>query len=128
MTRIISSGKGTKAKEVTLDHGVIIIATGANEHRPETVLGNTIKYSKNIVTQSELAEQLEGKGKSRAPKSVVMVQCAGSRGDDLNYCSKTCCTTAVENALTIKKINPDLRLCRRPLPGSKGEGCSFYSL
>jgi heterodisulfide reductase subunit A len=85
----------------------LVIATGANEHRPETVLGNTIKYSKNIVTQSELAEQLEGKGKSRAPKSVVMVQCAGSRGDDLNYCSKTCCTTAVENALTIKKINPD---------------------
>jgi heterodisulfide reductase subunit A len=104
---IVSSGKGSKAKEVTLDHGVIIIATGANEHRPETVLGNTIKYSKNIVTQSELAEQLEGKGKNRAPKSVVMIQCAGSRGDDLNYCSKTCCTTAVENALTIKKINPD---------------------
>ncbi|MDX1777214.1 MAG: FAD-dependent oxidoreductase, partial [Desulfobulbales bacterium] len=104
---IISSGKGAKAKEVTLDHGVIIIATGAKEHRPETVLGNTVKYSKNIVTQSELTEQLEGKGKSRAPKSVVMIQCAGSRGDDLNYCSKTCCTTAVENALKIKKINPD---------------------
>ena len=104
---IISSGKGPKAKEITLDHGVIIIATGANEHRPETVLGNTIKYSKKIVTQSELAEQLAGKGKSRAPKSVVMVQCAGSRGDDLNYCSKTCCITAVQNALEIKKIDPD---------------------
>jgi heterodisulfide reductase subunit A len=59
------------------------------------------------MTQSELAEQLEGKGKNRAPESVVMIQCAGSRGDDLNYCSKTCCTTAVENALTVKKINPD---------------------
>jgi len=104
---VISSGKGSKSKETTLDHGIIIIATGANEHRPETVLGNTIKYSKNVVTQSELAEQLAGKGKSRAPKSIVMVQCAGSRGDDLNYCSKTCCTTAVENALKIKGINPD---------------------
>jgi len=120
---IVSSGKGKKAKEITLDHGVIIIATGANEHRPETVLGNAVKYSKNIVTQSELTEQLDGKGKSRAPKSVVMFQCAGSRGDDLNYCSKTCCTTAVENALKIKTIHsdsqvhctlqgyPDLRLC-----------------
>ena len=96
-----------KGKEVTLDHGVIIIATGASEYRPETVLGNTIKYSKKIVTQSELAEQLAGKAKNRAPDSVVMVQCAGSRGDDLNYCSKTCCTTAVENALKIKEINPD---------------------
>jgi heterodisulfide reductase subunit A len=104
---IISTGKGSKAKEITLDHGVIIIATGANEHKPETVLGNTIKYSKKIVTQSELSEQLEGKSKSRAPKSVLMVQCAGSRGDDLNYCSKTCCTTAVQNALKVKEINPD---------------------
>jgi len=104
---VISTGKGAKAKEVTLDHGVIIIGTGAKEYRPETVLGNPIKYSKKIVTQSELAEQLEGKGKNRAPESVVMIQCAGSRGDDLNYCSKTCCTTAVKNALTIKKINPD---------------------
>jgi heterodisulfide reductase subunit A len=96
-----------KGKEVTLDHGVIIIATGASEHRPETVLGNTIKYSKKIVTQSELSEQLAGKAKNRAPDSVIMVQCAGSRGDGLNYCSKTCCTTAVENALKVKKINPD---------------------
>jgi heterodisulfide reductase subunit A len=104
---IIGTGKGTRAREVTVDHGVIIIATGAHEHRPETVLGNPIKYSKKIVTQSELAEQLDTKAKNRAPDSVVMVQCAGSRGDDLDYCSKICCTTAVENALTIKKINPD---------------------
>jgi heterodisulfide reductase subunit A len=104
---VVKAGKGAKAKEHTLDHGVIIIATGANEHRPETVLDNKIKYSNKIVTQSELAERLTGKGKSRAPKSVVMVQCAGSRGDDLNYCSKTCCNSAVENALQIKKINPD---------------------
>jgi heterodisulfide reductase subunit A len=107
---VISSGKGARAKEVTVDHGVIIIATGAREHRPDKVLGNPIKYSKKIVTQSELAEQLEGKGKKRAPESVVMVQCAGSRGDDLNYCSKTCCTTAVENALKVKEINSDAQV------------------
>jgi len=102
---IVTTGKGTK--EVTIDHGVIIIATGAREHRPETVLGNSIKYSKAIVTQRELAEQLDGKSKNRAPGSVVMIQCAGSRGDDLNYCSKTCCNSAVENALKVKEINPD---------------------
>jgi heterodisulfide reductase subunit A len=107
---IIAAGKDAQAQEVTVDHGVIIIATGAREHRPETVLGNAIKYSKKIVTQSELAEQLEGKDKNRAPDSIVMVQCAGSRGDDLNYCSKTCCTTAVQNALRVKEINPDSQI------------------
>ena len=109
-TSIVTTGKGGKAKEITLDHGVIIIATGAREYRPETVLDNPIKYSKKIVTQSELAAQLEGKAKNRAPDSIVMIQCAGSRGDDLNYCSKTCCTTAVKNALAVKKINPEAQI------------------
>jgi len=97
---------GAAGKEQTIDHGVIIIATGGREHRPESVLGNPIKYSKKIVTQRELAAQLAGKGKNRAPDSVVMVQCAGSRGDDLAYCSKVCCNAAVKNALAIKEINP----------------------
>jgi heterodisulfide reductase subunit A len=99
---VIKHGK----KEETVDHGVVIIATGGYEHRPQTVLGNAINYSKKIVTQQEMTTQLAGKAKNRAPNSVVMVQCAGSRGDDLNYCSKTCCNTAVRNALQIKEINP----------------------
>ena len=97
---------GTAGEEQTIDHGVIVIATGGREHRPESVLGNSIKYSKKIVTQRELAAQLAGKGKNRAPDSIVMVQCAGSRGDDLAYCSKVCCNAAVRNALAIKEINP----------------------
>jgi len=39
-----------------------------------------------------------------------MIQCAGSRGDDLNYCSKLCCNQAVKNALKIKEINPDSQI------------------
>ena len=39
---IVSTGKGAKAKEVTVDHGIIIIATGAREHRPETVSYNFV--------------------------------------------------------------------------------------
>lgn len=104
---VLKSNKGKKVAETTIDHGVIIVATGGQEYRPETVLDNKIKYSKNIVTQSELEKQLSGKGKNRAPDSVVMIQCAGSRGDDLNYCSKTCCNEAVKNALKIKEINPN---------------------
>jgi len=103
---VVTSRKGKSTSETTIDHGVIIVATGGREHRPETVLGNQIKYSDAIVTQRELEQRLAGKGKGRAPKSVVMVQCAGSRGDDLNYCSKVCCSHAVKNALKIKAIDP----------------------
>lgn len=95
-----------KGQEETIDHGVVVLATGGKEHRPEKVLDNPITYSKKVVTQSELATRLAGRDRNRAPASVVMVQCAGSRGDDLGYCSKVCCVEAVKNALTIKEINP----------------------
>lgn len=103
---VLTTTKGKKATETTLDHGVIIIATGGREHRPEVVLANPVKYSDTVVTQRELEQRLSGKGKNLAPKSVVMVQCAGSRGDDLNYCSKVCCNHAVKNALKIKALDP----------------------
>lgn len=105
-TSVLKSRKGKKTEEKTIDHGVVIVATGGREYRPEKVLGNAVAYAGNIVTQSELEKQLAGRAKNRAPDSVVMIQCAGSRGDDLNYCSKVCCNHAVKNALKIKEINP----------------------
>ena len=101
-TSTITVGK----KETEVDHGIIVIATGGKYHQPETVLGAKLPDSKAIITQNELEKQLAGKGKTRAPKSAVMIQCAGSRGDDLAYCSKTCCNDAVKNALKIKEISP----------------------
>jgi len=103
---VIKTTKGKKSAEQTVDHGVIVIATGGKEHTPEKVLGKKLPKAKNIITQQALEIQLAGKAKTRAPNSVVMVQCAGSRGDDLAYCSKTCCNQAVKNALKIKEINP----------------------
>jgi heterodisulfide reductase subunit A2 len=108
-TSTVTSRKGKTAKESTIDHGVVIVATGGREHRPEMVLGNPMAYSEKVVTQRELEQRLaggKGKGKGGAPKSVVMVQCAGSRGDDLGYCSKVCCNHAVKNALKIKELDP----------------------
>jgi heterodisulfide reductase subunit A len=101
---VISSGSGKKRKEHTVDHGVIILATGGHEHRPE---GYLLDKNSKVITQQELEKRLAGRAKNRAPDSVVMIQCAGSRGDDLKYCSKVCCSYAVKNALKIKEINPD---------------------
>ena len=100
---VVKTTRGKKENEVTIDHGVIIIATGGREHRPDLYL---LGQAKKVVTQQELESQLAGKAKDRAPDSVVMIQCAGSRGEDLNYCSKICCNAAVKNALKIKEINP----------------------
>ncbi len=101
---VVSSGSGKKKSEHTIDHGVVILATGGHEHRPD---GYLLGENKKVMTQQELEKRLAGRAKNRAPNSVVMIQCAGSRGDDLNYCSKVCCNHAVKNALKIKEINPD---------------------
>ena len=101
---VVATTAGKKKEEHTIDHGVVILATGGHEHRPE---GYLLGKNSKVLTQQELEKRLAGKAKNRAPDSVVMIQCAGSRGDDLNYCSKVCCNHAVKNALQIKEINPD---------------------
>jgi len=95
---VISEGEEKKLH--TVDHGVMIIATGGHENRPA---GYLLGESSSVLTQTELGKQL---ALGAAPASVVMIQCAGSRGDGLNYCSKVCCTQAVQNALRMKEINP----------------------
>ncbi len=101
---VIEVSKGKKKTEHTIDHGVFIVATGGSENRVDKYM---LGKSNKVVTQLDLEKKLSGKAKNRAPDSVVMIQCAGSRGDDLNYCSKLCCNQAVKNALKIKEINPD---------------------
>lgn len=91
---------GKEKAQHTVDHGVMIIATGGHENRPA---GYLLEESSSVLTQSELGKRL---AEGAAPASVVMIQCAGSRGDGLNYCSKVCCTQAVKNALRIKELNP----------------------
>lgn len=104
---VIASGKGDKKKETTYDHGVVVVATGGHEHRPDMY---ELGKSKKVVTQQELETTLAGRAKNRAPDSIIMIQCAGSRGDDLNYCSKVCCNHAMKNILKIKEINPDSQI------------------
>ncbi len=91
--------------DVTLEHGVVIVATGARYRTPtEYCYGQ----SPRIVTQQELEEAIERRpAELKATGSVVMIQCVGSRDDDRPYCSRICCTEAVKNAIALKDLNPD---------------------
>ena len=42
----------------------------------------------------------------RPAKTVVMIQCVGSRDADHPYCSRVCCAEAIKNALKIKALSP----------------------
>jgi heterodisulfide reductase subunit A-like polyferredoxin len=86
-----------------INHGAVILATGAHEYRPKEYL-----YGEDprVMTQIELGERMQ-KGELKEPKQVVMIQCIGSRNDENPNCSRVCCQTAVKNALHIKEKYPD---------------------
>jgi heterodisulfide reductase subunit A len=92
--------------QIKLEHGVVVVATGAHEHHPSEYL-----YGENpqVVTQSELEQRLV-KNEGTALQNVVMIQCVGSRTDTRPYCSRVCCGEAVKNALKIKEQNPDANI------------------
>ncbi len=86
-----------------INHGVVIVATGGKEYRPK---GYPLDGQK-VITQLELEERLAKGIKRGFPNRVVIIQCAGSRGEELKHCSKVCCIQALKNALRIKELSPE---------------------
>jgi heterodisulfide reductase subunit A len=126
------SGNGSKAglreEPREIEHGVIIVATGARETRTTEYLRG---QSEAVITQRELEGRLaagslgigavgkagngSGEGTSGRtpagnPARIAMVQCVGSRDEERPYCSRVCCQTAVKNALKIKEIDPTAQI------------------
>jgi len=125
-TRLDVNGK--KPSELIIEHGVVIVATGAEEYKPAEYL-----YGKDdrVVTQRQLEEWLAASGEQpkadavnkdkstgslvlkndpRALKNVVMIQCVGSRDEERPYCSRVCCSQAIKNALKLREFNPKLNI------------------
>lgn len=92
------SEQQTRQEEV----GCIVVATGALPLRPEGRFGYD---GRQVITQMEL-ESLLSQGKLNAQR-VVMIQCAGARDAEREYCSRICCLTGVKNARLIKELNPE---------------------
>jgi heterodisulfide reductase subunit A-like polyferredoxin len=92
--------------ERKIDHGVVVLATGATEYRPKEFLYG---QDQRVVTQVELSTRLKEKG-AQDLNRVVMIQCVGSRNDENTNCSRICCQSAIKNALHIKKLQPDAQV------------------
>ncbi len=102
----ISANGGT----AEVRHGVVVVATGAQPHPPREYLYGA---DERILTQRELERRLAagdgflGDGRARPAKTVVMIQCVGSRDSEHPYCSRVCCAEAIKNALKIKTLSPE---------------------
>ena len=90
----------------TIHHGVTILATGAEEHRPtEYLYGDDDR----VCTQLELEERLaRGDEELENARNLVMIQCVGCRQEGRDYCARICCSQAIKNALSLKAHNPEM--------------------
>ena len=97
---------GNEVKE--LEHGITVVATGAEEYRPKEFLYG---QDSQVITQKELEEKIAFHPESLTTlKNVVMIQCVGSRNDERPYCSRICCSEAIKNALKLKSIDPGINV------------------
>ena len=112
-----SMEKETKTVKV----GSIVVAAGYDEYDPSEI--EPYHYNQegyeDVITQLKLERilsptsltnsQLLRPSDGRFPKSVVLIQCVGSRNDQVGnkYCTGVCCKFAVKNARIIKEMYPD---------------------
>jgi heterodisulfide reductase subunit A len=115
----------TPASTVELNVGSIVLATGFRNYEPRP---NEFGYGENapVITLSRLIQMLSPAGptggqlvwKGRKVKSVAFIHCVGSRqipgvhepgpeGHLNEYCSRVCCTAALQAANEIKERFPE---------------------
>jgi heterodisulfide reductase subunit A len=90
--------------DLPIQAGAVIIATGAEELKPVGMYG--YGYDPRVITQQELEGLFGADTLQQAPAAVVMLQCVGARNDTRSYCGRTCCLTAIKNAIVLKERDP----------------------
>ncbi|MEE4243154.1 MAG: FAD-dependent oxidoreductase [Desulfopila sp.] len=96
--RVTITTAGEKREETV---GCIVVASGAVPLVEKGLLGYN---GGTVITQMELEQRLK-QGTFKGSR-IVMIQCAGARNQQREYCSRICCATAVKNAMIIKRNFP----------------------
>ncbi|HUV57046.1 MAG TPA: FAD-dependent oxidoreductase [Dehalococcoidales bacterium] len=105
-TTKIAVGPRKVTREIA--HGVIIVATGAEELKPaEYLYGEDTRVLTLLELEAEIARDSKKIGQCN---SLVMILCVGSREKERPYCSRVCCSQAIKDALKLKEINPNMEI------------------
>jgi len=98
-----------RQRERTLEHGVVLVATGGQEFRPEG--RHLYQEDPRVLTQLELEARLNAQDQALGKvRRTVMIQCVGSREPEHRYCSRVCCSQALKNALLLRQRYPALEV------------------
>ncbi len=98
-------------KEVELKFGNVIVATGLKTFDPSGIkeygYGKIPDVYTSIEFEKMLREGIIRTKKNKEPKNIAIIHCVGSRNKDYHeYCSRTCCTTALKYANQIRSALP----------------------
>ncbi len=104
----LANGHGTSTHRV----GAIVMATGWKPYDPAKL--RSLGYGLPDVITNVQMEDMAAAGPitrpsdSRPARSVLFVQCAGSRDSEhLSYCSSVCCMTTLKQAEYLREQNPE---------------------
>ncbi len=96
-------------RELMVEHGVVLLATGGREFRPAGRFG--YGQDPRVLTQLELEERLAAEDPHLDRLyHLVMLQCVGSREPDRPWCSRLCCSHALKNAILLKRRRPAVEI------------------
>ena len=100
--------RSTSGEEREIKHGVTIIAAGGREYKPDEYLSG---QDPRVIISVELEEEIDRVSERVAEsKTIVMIQCVGSRNEVRPYCSRLCCAKSVKNAISLKNLNPKMNV------------------
>ncbi len=102
------------------EYGAIVVATGFNPIKLDKFDEFAYSQSKDVVTSLEFERLMNAAGPTGGtllrpsdgthPKTLVFVQCVGSRCDGTKgkpYCSKICCMYTAKHAMLCREKYPD---------------------
>ena len=112
-----------KDEIITENYGAIVVATGFDTIKLDKYDEYAYSQSPDVITSLELERIMNAAGPTkghlermsdhRAPKSMVFIQCVGSRCADnrgKSYCSKICCMYTAKHAMLIRDKYPDVEV------------------
>ena len=95
-----------KSREINF--GAAIMATGAMEAIPsEYLYGESSRVMTHLEFDSNILCHPEKVDKA---KSIVFIQCVGSREPQRPYCSRICCIHSVKASISLKQRNPGIKV------------------
>jgi heterodisulfide reductase subunit A len=95
----------TFGMDLPVQAGIIIVAIGAEEYKPKGLYG--YGDAPHVTTQEELEGLMAEGALPSSLSSVVMIQCVGARDRARSYCGRTCCLTAIKNAIRLRELDPN---------------------